>query len=246
MSVKRKVGVGSHLSLQENSQIEDNHEQSVPVRLMESPSEANVVIKHERGSSKFWSSVQKTAKGFSNRLSSTFSSQEMSAPRQKPQISEMKIAKKITRNWQRFAAKGKDGIAKDLTTSRHMEPDDSNRYRRGPLAVEDFSGSSLQKTTHGTIDSDDEDDRICRPSSKGLLTYFKELGQSFDEDEKVDLDFVNSLFEAGADINHADRFYYFIYVFTSCLVFSSEIFKSTYELYIFKMVPIFNCNSPML
>ena len=174
MSINRNVGFDSQLPVtpinpataQENAQIEDKNEQSMPVKQMESPTEANEVIKSGRSVSKLWSSVQKTAKSVSNRLSSTFSAQEMSASKQKPQIYEMKVAKKFTRNWQRFTGKGKDGMTNDLTTSRHVEPDDSNKYRRGPLAVEDFSGSSLKHITHGTIDSDDEDERICRPSSK--------------------------------------------------------------------------------
>ena len=101
----------------------------------------------------------------------------------------------------------KEFTKKEFITSRKKESDDVIKYRRGPIDVKmlPVSNRNLNRTTHGTIDSDDEDGRSCRPSSKGLLTYFKELGQSGDDNEKVDLSFINSLFEAGADVNHQDR-----------------------------------------
>ena len=211
MSRSRKKSHGSQLAYAENeSALSQKRNQNEDVMKdaaieMEHHPEARGETNVEGASSKFLSSVQKTAEGFKNRLSHSFSDIAKPNAKQKWQKAELKITTKFSRNWQLFAGIRKENAKKDFITSRNYVPDDSNQYRRGPLAVEDVSSSSLHHKSNGIIDSDDEDDRGCRPSSKGLLTYFKELGKGCDEDERVDLEFVSSLFEAGADINHQDR-----------------------------------------
>ena len=163
----------------------------------------------QRDPSGFLSGLQKRA---THILSNSSLSQAKSDAKKVLQKNEQKLAKKITKNWQRVTGIAKENSKKDFITSKNLSCDDSNKYRRGPLAVEDFPNGNrnMHQTNHGMIDSDDEDGRVCRPSSKGLLRYFKELGQNGDEDETVDLDFVASLFEAGADANHADRLVFLI------------------------------------
>ena len=118
----------------------------------------------------------------------------------------------------------RDGKKPTLITNRKMTKLDASKYRRGPIPIESLPSSDrgLLKTTHGTIESDDEDERICRPSSRGLLVYFARLGQSNDEDEKVDLNFVGSLLEAGANVNHQDRFVSMPIVYFSLLIASTN------------------------
>ena len=139
---------------------------------------------------------------------------KMSAP-------EKKILKDKADLWMaRAEIRNRDGQKPTFTTNRKMTKLDASKYRRGPIPVESLPSSDrgLLKTTHGTIESDDEDERICRPSSRGLLVYFARLGQSNDEDEKVDLNFVGSLLEAGANVNHQDRFVFMPIVYFSLLV----------------------------
>ena len=207
MSKNRKLGFGSQLplvadNLATSKQSSENERDSRKDESdTKSKSGAYVELTGEIRHTTFLSSMEKTAKSLKDRLSNSFSDHTRPVSKQK---TELNIAKRISKNWQRLYGLRKD-TAKALTTSRKFEPDKSTKYRRGPLAVEDFSGSSLQHVTNGTIDSDDEDDHLCRPSSKGLLIYFKELGKSTNENEKVDLEFITSLFEAGADANHQDR-----------------------------------------
>ena len=108
---------------------------------------------------------------------------------------------------------------------------DVNSHRRGPLPIEDcLLTKTTQSCTYGTLDSDcDELDfedireenqkntlfnRIrltvnengdSLASCHSLIMYFSKLANVKDKEELVDLNFVESLFENGADINFPDR-----------------------------------------
>lgn len=153
---------------------------------------------------KFLTDFHKKAKNLKNQVMNSSSDFFTHAKADLKSKGAQDMIQKVSKSFQKGF---KESSRKDFITSRKLSSDDSNKFRRGPVGLDELVNSNTvrQRTTHGTIDSDDEDKRTCRPSSKGLLTYFKELGQSSTEGEKVDLAFVDSLFEAGADVNHEDR-----------------------------------------
>lgn len=163
-------------------------------------------------SGSFFSGFKKRAKTLGNSIKSKTDS--LHPPASNGSIAKMSapgknILKRKAGLWMAKAEiRNRDGQKPTFTTNRKMAKLDSSKYRCGPIPVESLPSSvrGLRKTTHGTIESDDEDERICRPSSRGLLVYFARLGQSSDEHETVDLNFVGSLLEAGANVNHQDRF----------------------------------------
>lgn len=106
----------------------------------------------------------------------------------------------------------------DFKTTRREVKDKSQSYRVGPAPVED--GTSMPKRfcnmAPGSLDPElDEADIIQRLTEKefsssskagcrGLIMYFAKLGHS-EEDDRVDLEFVDSLLRGGADINFPDQ-----------------------------------------
>ena len=120
-------------------------------------------------------------------------------------LSELGILRNVVSKWKSFSTKRKE------------TGDKSSMYRKGPAPL-DEPGKKKRKTmlrcTHGTLDSDVESvgDSDIEPgvdnslaSSKGLILYFAKLATSRDEDETVDLQFVYSLLQGGADINFTDK-----------------------------------------
>ena len=120
-------------------------------------------------------------------------------------LSELGILRNVVSKWKSFSTKRKE------------TGDKSSMYRKGPAPL-DEPGKKKRKTmlrcTHGTLDSDVEsvgesdvepgaDNSLA--SSKGLILYFAKLATSRDEDETVDLQFVYSLLQGGADINFTDK-----------------------------------------
>eukprot|EP00794_Sanderia_malayensis_P014118 gene14118-15594_t len=88
--------------------------------------------------------------------------------------------------------------------------------RKGPAPLEDLNligqhTASTQPAKLGTdVLSNGDDDGASNPDlsragSRGLLTYFANLANSPDE-EQINVDFVNSLLNGGADINVTDRY----------------------------------------
>ena len=130
---------------------------------------------------------------------------------------------KILDKWKAFCA------------DRRKEKGRAEARRKGPAPIEDYSLSNLSckrnkvsKPTYGTLDSDVEDldiegglsRRKCKvkcpgkkldqgdrslASCKALIIYFANVAKSKDDDEKLDLKFVSSLLQNGADINFGDR-----------------------------------------
>ena len=120
-------------------------------------------------------------------------------------LQELGILRNVVSKWKSFSTKRKDN------------GDKTSMYRKGPAPL-DEPGKKKRRTvircTHGTLDSDvesvgdsdldaDADNSIA--SSKGLILYFAKLATSRDEDETVDLQFVYSLLQGGADINFTDK-----------------------------------------
>ena len=123
------------------------------------------------------------------------------------QMNEIKLLKSIVCKWKEYSNKRKEC------------GDKSSQFRKGPAPL-DEGGKSKKKfvirCSHGTldsdvesIDSDDEDAAKLKEnyaSSKGLILYFAKLAVTTDEKEGIDLKFVNSLIDNGADVNCADRY----------------------------------------
>ena len=149
--------------------------------------------------------IQKTAGKIKSRFRSSMKELKMKN-KKSGQIANNEPVKKFAKNWIAIT-RSLQVKKKPYNSYRKAIKFDASKYRRGPIPVESLPSSDryVNKTTHGTIDSDEEDYRQCLPSSRGLLVYFATLGQSTDEDESVDLSFVDSLLEAGANINHIDR-----------------------------------------
>ena len=106
-----------------------------------------------------------------------------------------------------------------------------NNYRKGPVPIEDcLLNNATQGATHGTLDSECEEldfeeirtqnanstiyNKIrvtCNErgnsiaSCRALIVYFSKLAKGNDEEEEVDLNFVDNLLESGADINFSDK-----------------------------------------
>ena len=121
---------------------------------------------------------------------------------------------------------------RNYSSKRRVEKDKTDHYRKGPAPIEesDAINKSTTKATYGTLDSDVEDldfEEVRHQNSKNnyynklrlttnekgdnlascraLIVYFSKLAKSKDEAEVIDLNFVESLLENGADINFSDK-----------------------------------------
>ena len=121
---------------------------------------------------------------------------------------------------------------RNYSSKRRVEKDKTDHYRKGPAPIEesDAINKSTTKATYGTLDSDVEDldfEEVRHQNSKNnyynklrlttnekgdnlascraLIVYFSKLAKSKDEAEVIDLNFVESLLENGADINFPDK-----------------------------------------
>ncbi len=124
---------------------------------------------------------------------------------------------------------------KEYCSERRAEKDKTNAYRKGPAPIEDTESlkKAISKSTYGTLDSDVEelefeDDRLKNgglgtigrskrgkkdggssgsslASCRALIVYFSKLAKTRDEDELIDLNFVESLLQSGANINFSDK-----------------------------------------
>ena len=124
---------------------------------------------------------------------------------------------------------------KDYCCDHRVEKHKTDSYRKGPAPIEEAEGmkKSVTKATYGTLDSDVEDlefedvrkngsvdvsdnpyNKIrAKTNSKGdslascraLIVYFSKLAKTKDDDETIDLNFVDSLLQNGADINFTDK-----------------------------------------
>ncbi|XP_065663270.1 uncharacterized protein LOC100211734 [Hydra vulgaris] len=119
---------------------------------------------------------------------------------------------------------------KNFNSTRRVEK--TNIHRKGPAPIEDADAlkKSVSKATYGTLDSDVEDlefednrnsqlveDPYRKVKSKtndkgdslascrALVVYFSKLAKSKDDNETIDLNFVDSLLQNGADINFSDK-----------------------------------------
>ena len=124
---------------------------------------------------------------------------------------------------------------KNYCCNHRVEKHKNDSYRKGPAPIEEAEDmkKSMKKATYGTLDSDVEDlefedmrkngtvrnnenpyikariktnakgDSIA--SCRALIIYFSKLAKTKDEDETVDLNFVDSLLQNGADINFPDK-----------------------------------------
>lgn len=115
---------------------------------------------------------------------------------------------------------------------RRAEKHKTDNHRTGPAPIEESDAirKSIAKATYGTLDSDLEDldfedvrtknskhssytkfrvttndrgDNLA--SCRALVVYFSKLAKTKDEEEMIDLNFVDSLLENGADINFSDK-----------------------------------------
>ena len=105
-------------------------------------------------------------------------------------------------------------------------------FDEGPAPIEDTDGlkKATSKSTYGTLDSDVEElefedhramtgsvRRLSKPrlsiskdgsslaSCRALIIYFSKLAKTNNDNEDVDLNFVEALLQSGADINFSDR-----------------------------------------
>lgn len=106
----------------------------------------------------------------------------------------------------------------DFKNIRREIKDRSQCYRVGPAPVEDRQSKKtrFRGEAPGSIDSDLDESEIqqrigeefldsSRSGCLGLIMYFSKLGHS-DEDESIDLKFVDSLLRGGANLNFPDRY----------------------------------------
>lgn len=123
-----------------------------------------------------------------------------------------------------------DSKWKDFNSTRRSEKNKIDSHRKGPAPIDEAEGvkKSVAKATYGTLDSDVEElefDDVntgekdpynkvkLKTNSKGdslascraLIIYFSKLAKSKDDNETIDLNFVDSLLQSGADINFADK-----------------------------------------
>ena len=125
------------------------------------------------------------------------------------------------------------GKYRNYLCKRRVEKDKTDHYRKGPAPIEESDSitKSTVKATYGTLDSDVEELRLSKrfgikmlknnyynklrlttnekgdnlASCRALIVYFSKLAKSKDEEELIDLNFVESLLENGADINFPDK-----------------------------------------
>ena len=124
---------------------------------------------------------------------------------------------------------------KDYCSERRAEKNKTDVYRKGPAPIEDTESlkKAINKSTYGTLDSDVEElefeenrvknggvgggtlrgrktghkalDGSSLASCRALIVYFSKLAKTRDEEELIDLNFVESLLQSGADINFSDQ-----------------------------------------
>ena len=121
---------------------------------------------------------------------------------------------------------------RNYSCRRRIEKDKTDHYRKGPAPIEESDAitKSTVKATYGTLDSDVEDldfEEVRHQNSKNnyynklrlttnekgdnlascraLIVYFSKLAKSKDDEELIDLNFVESLLDNGADINFSDK-----------------------------------------
>ena len=121
---------------------------------------------------------------------------------------------------------------KDYCAERRAEKNKTTVYRKGPAPIEDAESlkKAINKATYGTLDSDVEelefeDNRVKNgsvgtlgrskkttkkggsslASCRALIVYFSKLAKTKDDEELIDLNFVESLLQSGADINFSDK-----------------------------------------
>ena len=124
-----------------------------------------------------------------------------------------------------------DSRWRDYCTQRRAEKSKNTVHRKGPAPIEDTDGlkKATSKSTYGTLDSDVEElefedrratkgsvRRLSKPglsisrdgsslaSCRALIIYFSKLAKSNNDNEDVDLNFVEALLQSGADINFSD------------------------------------------
>ena len=120
----------------------------------------------------------------------------------------------------------------DYCAKRRTEKSKKSVHRKGPAPIEDTEGvkKATSKSTYGTLDSDVEElefedyrvkndnarslnrrklsiskDGSSLASCRALIIYFSKLAKSNNDNEDVDLNFVEALLQSGADINFSDR-----------------------------------------
>ncbi len=190
IQVKEEAKVGEIFPVKEDV-VGDGHEDVVETENGKGPSGFLAGIRH---------SAVKIGSVIKNKSKQKLNSSELGK-----KVSEKSM--KYVRKWadrRKAASEKSEGYKSD----RKIPKQGASQYRRGPIPLESLPSSDrcVARSSHGTLDSDDEDLRQSLPSSKGLLVYFRTLAKSTDENETVDLKFVDSLLEAGADINHEDRY----------------------------------------
>ena len=121
---------------------------------------------------------------------------------------------------------------KDFNSNRRVEKHKVDSHRKGPAPIEeaDRMKKSVTRATYGTLDSDVEELEFGEPETKtveanpynkvkaktnakgdslascrALIVYFSKLAKSRDDNETIDLNFVDSLLQSGADINFPDK-----------------------------------------
>ena len=120
---------------------------------------------------------------------------------------------------------------KDYCAERRAEKNKTTVHRKGPAPIEDTESlkKAINKSTYGTLDSDVEElefeehrvkngtvrgvgrsklstkkDGSSLASCRALIIYFSKLAKTNNDEEHVDLNFVESLLQSGADINFSD------------------------------------------
>lgn len=121
---------------------------------------------------------------------------------------------------------------KDYCAERRAEKNKTTVHRKGPAPIEDTESlkKAVSKSTYGTLDSDVEElefedlrgkngtvgtygrskrnakkDGSSLASCRALIVYFSKLAKSKDDEELIDLNFVESLLQSGADVNFSDK-----------------------------------------
>ena len=121
---------------------------------------------------------------------------------------------------------------KDYCAERRAEKNKTAVHRKGPAPIEDTESlkKAVSKSTYGTLDSDVEElefeehrgkngtvgtygrskrntkkEGSSLASCRALIVYFSKLAKSKDDEELIDLNFVESLLLSGADINFSDK-----------------------------------------
>ena len=135
------------------------------------------------------------------------------------------IAQNVVNEWKRFCTERR----------AEKNKKDAFRKGPAPIEDAESLKKAVNKATYGTLDSDVEDlefedDRALNgeagaqhstirrgeraktnqkgnslASCRALIVYFSKLAKTRDEDEVIDLNFVASLLQSGADINFSDR-----------------------------------------